>query len=231
MRTSDRHDLLRRRSFGICRQAKWGMTSEAKSTRVSTSFRSPLSSRSMPAPRYCRIRSICWMPDMQTKFVAANGLRFEVLEQGTGVRLALCLHGFPEHAISWRHQIPVRRSSRIPPSCAREETSESGGMPCLFLNTERGFGAKPPQKSGFRRHLAGSKMPKETFFTAISRWRVVARRALDGRSAAARLSGRGLQTRRHGQRGGDRARDLPPLCRTRLGPAFEGLARSRRDQS
>ena len=42
---------------------------------------------------------------MQTKFVAANGLRFEVLEQGTGVRLALCLHGFPEHAISWR--IPV----------------------------------------------------------------------------------------------------------------------------
>ena len=64
-------------------------------------------SRSMPAPRYCRIRSICWMPDMQTKFVEANGLRFEVLEQGTGVRLALCLHGFPEHAISWRHQIPV----------------------------------------------------------------------------------------------------------------------------
>jgi hypothetical protein len=29
-------------------------------------------------------------------------------------------------------------------------------------------------------------MPKETFFTAISRWRVVSRRALDGRSAAAR---------------------------------------------
>src|SRR5215475_10541470 len=107
MPTSDRHDLLRRRSFGICRQAKWSMTSEAKSTRVSPSFRSPLISRSMPAPRYCRIRSICWMPDMQTKFVEANGLRFEVLEQGTGVRLALCLHGFPEHAISWRHQIPV----------------------------------------------------------------------------------------------------------------------------
>ena len=50
-------------------------------------------------------------------------------------------------------------------------------MPCLFLNTERGFGGKPPKKSGFRRHLAGSKMPKETFFTAISRWRVVSRRA------------------------------------------------------
>src|SRR5215472_7954090 len=37
MPTSDRHDLLRRRSFGICRQAKWSMTSEAKSTRVSPS--------------------------------------------------------------------------------------------------------------------------------------------------------------------------------------------------
>ena len=47
------------------------------------------------------------MSDLQTKFVEANGLRFEVLEEGTGDKLALCLHGFPEHAISWRHQIPV----------------------------------------------------------------------------------------------------------------------------
>lgn len=44
---------------------------------------------------------------MQTRFVDANGLRFEVLEEGSGDRLALCLHGFPEHAISWRHQMPV----------------------------------------------------------------------------------------------------------------------------
>src|SRR5215472_654126 len=55
----------------------------------------------------------------------------------------------------------VLEGSRIPPSCAREETRERRGMPCLFLNTERGFGGKPPKKSGFRRHLAGSKMPKE----------------------------------------------------------------------
>ena len=68
-------------------------------------------------------------------------------------------------------------SSVLHPLRAREETAESRGMPCLFLNTERGFGGKPPKKSGFRRHLAGSKMPKEgskmrkeTFFTAISRW-------------------------------------------------------------
>ena len=44
---------------------------------------------------------------MQTIFVEANGLRFEVLEAGSGDRLALCLHGFPEHAVSWRHQMPV----------------------------------------------------------------------------------------------------------------------------
>jgi pimeloyl-ACP methyl ester carboxylesterase len=39
--------------------------------------------------------------------IAANGLAFEVLTAGSGDRLALCLHGFPEHAISWRHQIPL----------------------------------------------------------------------------------------------------------------------------
>jgi hypothetical protein len=49
----------------------------------------------------------------------------------------------------------------VSPPHAREETPESRGMPCLFLNTQRGFGGKPPKKSGFRRHLAGSKMPKE----------------------------------------------------------------------
>ena len=44
---------------------------------------------------------------MQTRFIDAGGMRFEVLEQGEGDRLALCLHGFPEHAVSWRHQMPV----------------------------------------------------------------------------------------------------------------------------
>ena len=47
---------------------------------------------------------------MRTIFVEANGLRFEVLEDGAGDRLALCLHGFPEHAISWRHQMPALAS-------------------------------------------------------------------------------------------------------------------------
>jgi pimeloyl-ACP methyl ester carboxylesterase len=39
--------------------------------------------------------------------VEANGLAFEVLEAGSGDRLALCLHGFPEHAIAWEPQIPA----------------------------------------------------------------------------------------------------------------------------
>ncbi len=39
--------------------------------------------------------------------VAANGIEFEVATLGSGDRLALCLHGFPEHAYSWRLQMPV----------------------------------------------------------------------------------------------------------------------------
>ena len=37
----------------------------------------------------------------------ANGLTFELAEMGQGDRLALMLHGFPELALSWRHQMPV----------------------------------------------------------------------------------------------------------------------------
>jgi pimeloyl-ACP methyl ester carboxylesterase len=37
--------------------------------------------------------------------IHAGGLAFEVLTAGEGDRLALCLHGFPEHALSWRLQI------------------------------------------------------------------------------------------------------------------------------
>jgi pimeloyl-ACP methyl ester carboxylesterase len=42
----------------------------------------------------------------EPRYVDANGLRFEVYTSGapTG-RLALCLHGFPEHAWSWRFQV------------------------------------------------------------------------------------------------------------------------------
>ena len=49
--------------------------------------------------------------EVRTEFVEANGLRFEVLvcepKSGEGDRLALCLHGFPEVALSWREQMPA----------------------------------------------------------------------------------------------------------------------------
>ena len=44
---------------------------------------------------------------INTEFVEANGLKFEVDMCGDGERLAICLHGFPEHSISWRHQLPM----------------------------------------------------------------------------------------------------------------------------
>lgn len=44
---------------------------------------------------------------IETIAVDANGLRFEVDVCGSGDRLALCLHGFPEAAFSWRYQLPL----------------------------------------------------------------------------------------------------------------------------
>ncbi|MFU8816257.1 MAG: alpha/beta fold hydrolase [Pseudomonadales bacterium] len=46
-------------------------------------------------------------PRIRTRFVEANHARFEVDECGDGDRLALCLHGFPEHSFSWRYQLPM----------------------------------------------------------------------------------------------------------------------------
>lgn len=44
---------------------------------------------------------------ISSRFVTTGGMQFEVETCGTGPRLALCLHGFPEHAVSWRHQLPM----------------------------------------------------------------------------------------------------------------------------
>jgi epoxide hydrolase 4 len=44
----------------------------------------------------------------QTRFIEANGLRFETLVAGEGgTKFALLLHGFPESNFSWRFQIPL----------------------------------------------------------------------------------------------------------------------------
>ncbi len=52
-----------------------------------------------------------WQPDatsgMTVREVVARGLSFEVVEAGQGDHLAICLHGYPELAYSWRHQLPA----------------------------------------------------------------------------------------------------------------------------
>ena len=47
---------------------------------------------------------------MMTRKIEANGLTFTVDEAGGGKDIALCLHGFPEVALSWREQMPVLAS-------------------------------------------------------------------------------------------------------------------------
>jgi pimeloyl-ACP methyl ester carboxylesterase len=44
---------------------------------------------------------------LQYQTIRANGLDFNVAVAGSGNRLALCLHGFPESSFSWRYQIPL----------------------------------------------------------------------------------------------------------------------------
>lgn len=46
------------------------------------------------------------MDDFKKAAVSANGIRFATLEAGDGP-LVLCLHGFPDHARSFRHQLPA----------------------------------------------------------------------------------------------------------------------------
>ena len=44
---------------------------------------------------------------MSHESIKTKGLCFDVTAAGTGGRLALLLHGFPESAYSWRYQIPL----------------------------------------------------------------------------------------------------------------------------
>ena len=47
------------------------------------------------------------MDALRYQTVTANNIDFNVAVAGSGERLALCLHGFPESSFSWRHQLPL----------------------------------------------------------------------------------------------------------------------------
>jgi pimeloyl-ACP methyl ester carboxylesterase len=46
------------------------------------------------------------VPKLESRELSANGVGFTVLEAGSGP-LALCLHGFPDSAHTWRHLLPA----------------------------------------------------------------------------------------------------------------------------
>lgn len=60
----------------------------------------------MARARPCRLGAVMDQ-SVSRRIVEANGLRFDILECGAGERVAILLHGFPEHAVSWRRQMPA----------------------------------------------------------------------------------------------------------------------------
>jgi pimeloyl-ACP methyl ester carboxylesterase len=47
------------------------------------------------------------MPELETTTLRANDLAFSALAEGAGPTAVLCLHGFPDHARSFRDQLPA----------------------------------------------------------------------------------------------------------------------------
>ncbi len=96
-------------SVHLCRQVpgKYAQAISAGETRMGGAGR-PRLSIAVQKSRHDRLEGPSNMDQhIQTRFIQANGLSFEVDQCGNGDRLALCLHGFPECSYSWRHQLPM----------------------------------------------------------------------------------------------------------------------------
>ena len=54
--------------------------------------------------------------------ISVNGVELEVFEEGqqNTKPIVLC-HGFPEHAFSWRYQVPALAGSRLSCHCSKPE--------------------------------------------------------------------------------------------------------------
>lgn len=77
----------------------------------------------------------------QAECVKANGIELEVFQAGAGRPIVLC-HGWPEHAYSWRHQIPAL----------------AGAGHHVIVPNQRGYGAssRPEEVAAYDlEHLTG----------------------------------------------------------------------------
>src|SRR5688500_95179 len=45
--------------------------------------------------------------ELKGRTLRANGLKFSAMEMGEGPEVVVCLHGFPDHARSFREQMPA----------------------------------------------------------------------------------------------------------------------------
>ena len=74
--------------------------------------------------------------DAVTRAVTANGLEFSYLEEGPADgRLALCMHGFPDTAHTWRHLLPRLAGAGFH-ACTGE--GRPGGTPVPTARTPEG---------------------------------------------------------------------------------------------
>src|SRR5258706_493954 len=96
------------------------------------------------------ISSLASWPNVEFIRVAANGIDFEVATMGQGDRLALCLHGFPEHAYSWRYQMPLlaefilsRGQGRVIAESIRRTSRDPARFPNEVIEVYRQNAARP----------------------------------------------------------------------------------------